>query len=418
MKLHYLFASLLTCLFVFSACGSDEDVPTPDKPGSGGVKSKTMIVNVQEAGTLKNLIEERLPEFDVKDSFDIVDESFKAILLDSIILKGNVNMEDFHYLYSLKQSYNFNLFHSERLWFTEDISESNSKHPPLLDLSEVHIVESTFEGQQYLANHLYPLHMGSPTPIGDGFCTIYPKSIEVIEPNALSSNTQLFDISNLFSEGLQEIKEEAFYTAKALDEKEKFEIIFPSSLKKIGKDAFKGAYCIKKIKTQNNVILGESCFSSSSLESAELNGIDEISSYAFYACNNLTDISMPDVKYIRQSAFSACSNLEIKAEVLKNVVEIDKWAFSGIKTLPDLSLATNLIKIGEKAFADIENGYNDVTIPENVKEIEASAFEYKEGSNLHMRSKIPFDFNYRCDTLYVPKGCKSIYEKRCSKCNS
>lgn len=63
---------------------------------------------------------------------------------------------------------------------------------------------------------------------------------------------------------------------------------------------------------------------------------------------------MPNAKYVRDYAFRGLSDLEIKAEGLKNVVEIGKCAFKGIKTMPDLSLATNLTKIGEEAFSSIK----------------------------------------------------------------
>ncbi|MCD8268505.1 MAG: leucine-rich repeat domain-containing protein [Parabacteroides sp.] len=345
MKIRYLMASLLACLVGFSSCGSDGDEPTPDKPGGGneGVKSKTMIVNVESPGTFGQLFEKQLPDFYMKE------EDANSILLDTLILKGKLNMEDIEYLNSIEYTAESSI---GLYWYVKDV-ESIDMHTahPILDLSEAQFVESTFKGETYLANHLYP----RAGYLCYRFYVKYPKNIEVIEAEAFwGGSCLIYDISNLLNEGLQEIRENAFESVRFAEKGESWvELDFPSSLKKIEKEAFSNVQAIlKKVKTSGNVILSENAFSGTSIESLELKGVEEINSIMING--SLKEVSMPNAKYVRDYAFRGLSDLEIKAEGLKNVVEIGKCAFKGIKTMPDLSLATNLTKIGEEAFSSIK----------------------------------------------------------------
>lgn len=402
MKIRYLMASMLACLVGFSSCGSDGDEPTPDKPGGGneGVKSKTMIVNVENPGTFGQLFEEQLPNFEMKEG------TVNAISIDTLIVKGKLSMEDIEYLKNAKADFGYN-------WRVKDVeSIDDGELYPILDLSETQFVESTFKGETYLANHLYPI-------AGDlcgCFYVKYPKNIEVIEAKAFWGGRLIYDISNLLSEGLQEIRESAFESARFAEKGESWvELNFPSSLNKIEKQAFSSLQAtLKKVKTSGNVILLTHAFSGTSIEYLELNGVEEINS--LITNGSLKKVSMPDAKYIRDFAFAWQHDLEIKAEDLKNVVEIGKGAFDEIKTRPDLSLATNLTKIGEEAL--LAPG-DEIVILENVKEISYNAFG--KAKSVHMRSKTPpvckhplgsyMPHYVTCDTLYVPKGSKGIYEK-------
>ena len=144
---------------------------------------------------------------------------------------------------------------------------------------------------------------------------------------------------------------------------------------------------------------------------------------AFWGCYNLETVSMPHIEYIEKEAFGQTttndnrSNLEIKAEDLKNLKKIGDYAFKGINKMPDLSLATNLIKIGDQPFSNSDPKRPEIIIPQNVKEWGYNLGEFKIA---HIYPKLPplyegdlelpyYSTAIYCDTLYVPKGCKNIY---------
>lgn len=442
MKIKYLIAGMLACLMSFSSCGSDDD-PTPDKPDDNGTEkpgSKTMILNVEKGSTLKQVFDEQISKFQVTyDNYGMETAEFH---LDTIIAKGNLTIEDINflnnldrYLYEVTEAHNV-------IWEVTDVENifGQGDPSPILDLSETQFVESTLWGETYLANHLYP-EAGELT---NRFFVIFPKNIEVIEEEALEYK-YIYDITNLLGECLQEIGESAFANAQFPQKEEEngLELVFPSSLKKIGSNAFYETP-LKKATTSNNATLEPGAFGNR-IEILELNGVEEICTSfasselslttvymqdvkyigerAFWGCYNLETVSMPHIEYIEKEAFGQTttndnrSNLEIKAEDLKNLKKIGDYAFKGINKMPDLSLATNLIKIGDQPFSNSDPKRPEIIIPQNVKEWGYNLGEFKIA---HIYPKLPplyegdlelpyYSTAIYCDTLYVPKGCKNIY---------
>ncbi|OUO49411.1 hypothetical protein B5F77_14845 [Parabacteroides sp. An277] len=391
MKVKSLLAAMMAAAlsFNFVAC-SDDDDPVPG--GGNGADGKTIIINVEEPGTFQS-------EYD-----NIISHYDESSELNNLVVKGKLNREDMH-----------------NLEFARSIQGYYEKWADTiyLDMSEIQIVESTYNGESYKANHLYG-GMGWTGYVISKF----PKNIEVIEDNI--DFGKVLDISNLLSEKLEEIGNGAF----AGKDFTPTEIVFPKSLKRIGESAFKGSN-IKKIKTQGNLNIESEAFSNCSLEEVELNGVEIIGKNVFSYCvpeNEKMVISMPDVKYIREEAFNQSynnnkrNNSELEIKDIKNLIDIENDAFAGIERVEiDLSEAENLNTIGDRAFKDVVE--DEIVIPENVKRIGSSAF--KSLGVVRMRPQTPplcgnpfttMDnqsryIGFYCDTLYVPKGCKSIYEK-------
>lgn len=111
-----------------------------------------------------------------------------------------------------------------------------------------------------------------------------------------------------------------------------------------------------------------------SLESVILpESVIGISSFAFSACNSLTQITIPK-KYTRIgiSAFSNC--LGLKKVVLQNsVMTIDNDAFEFCSSLTDLDLGDSVVSIGNQSFRYC-SALKSIKLPSTVKSIGHSVF--------------------------------------------
>lgn len=387
--------SLLTAMmavalsFNFVACSDDDD---PISGGGSGADGKTIIVNVEEPGTFQS-------EYD-----NIISHYDEGSELNNLVVKGKLNREDMENLNVARMLGIYSKKWADTVY---------------LDMSEIQIVASTYEGKSYQANHLYGGMNWTPFVV-----TKLPKNIEVVEDNI--DFGKVMDISNLLSEKLEEIGDGAFSAVG--DRMTPTEIVFPKSLKRIGDYAFSHNPNITKIATQGNIQIERWAFvGCESLEEVELNGVETIEEHTFDGCLNGEErkmtVSIPDVKYIKEGAFGhdGYTNVvnELEVRNIENVIEIGEDAFAGIQNLNiDLASAVNLKKIGHGAFSDF--GGDEITFPENVEEIGRVLME--PIPVIHMLAKTPptckpNGLPLRCDTLYVPKGCKSIYEKEAKSGN-
>lgn len=412
MKIRYLMASMLACLVGFSSCGSDGDEPANlNKEGT-----HKLVVNVESSGTFKQALEEKLPE-----CISIVGESH-FYSLDTLVINGKINATDIHVLHNYKEEFT-------------TLADGWDSRTIALDFSNAQIVGSDYKGKSYKANHLYRVNGNR---FGMGFYVIkYPQKIEVIEVEALK-NANIYDHSILTREELQEVEDRAFYDA-TIESTKPLNLEFSKNLKKIGKEAYAkfGGAQIKSLKISHDITIGSKAFAGSAAfgtSSIDLKGIEKIGNESFMSFTSRDDedviVSMPDVKYIGNSAFAFTSSAHnINPEDLKNLIEIGDSAFfygnynySGKRPI-DLSKANQLTKIGKSAFGGIYNGFqiDSFIIPNSVKEIGSGAFSWYDGRTVHIKYKTPpiyhstsvgdNPFGTRCITLYVPKGCKNIYMK-------
>lgn len=128
-------------------------------------------------------------------------------------------------------------------------------------------------------------------------------------------------------------------------------------------------------------------------------GITGIDDYAFYNCQVLKDVRVPDsLEYIGASVFSACDSLEYCIEgnacYLGNnnnpyliLVKAKSWSIASCK------INVNTRFIHNSAFFNCNN-LSSITIPDGVESIGSSAFSYCE----------------RIESIFIPKSVSNIGE--------
>ena len=80
------------------------------------------------------------------------------------------------------------------------------------------------------------------------------------------------------------------------------------------------------------------------------NSVTSIRSHAFNGCSNLTSITIPNsVTSIGQVAFEGCSNLK-SITIGNSVTSIEDYAFSGCSRLTSITIGNSVTSIGEGAF--------------------------------------------------------------------
>lgn len=131
------------------------------------------------------------------------------------------------------------------------------------------------------------------------------------------------------------------------------EIILPSTVKAILKNAFEGCLNLKSLDLPDGLLyLGEHCFQNSGLESIAFpNTITKISNNCCSACANLRKVSFGNgVKRIEYAAFRKCSNLR-EVSLPDSLESIEFSSFEDVP-LTVVILPSGLKEISHKAFSD------------------------------------------------------------------
>lgn len=236
----------------------------------------------------------------------------------------------------------------------------------------------------------------------------FPTSLITIEDEAFHNCSELQSIelpSNLTSLGIG-----AFDGCEALKE-----VTLGSSLQEIKSTTF--AYCseLKSIVIPNSVVSIEShAFENSGLDSVFISKtVNEIGIY------NLSD----DIK--RVSPFIGCCKLKtIIVDESNSIYDSRDNCNAIIETEKNLLLfgcsgtqiPNTVTTIGQGAFTDM--GIKSITIPSCVENIENRAFRDNPSLvEIHCQGTIPpscfgafDDESYYDCTIYVPRGCKEVYE--------
>ena len=104
------------------------------------------------------------------------------------------------------------------------------------------------------------------------------------------------------------------------------------------------------------------------------NNIIDIFRYTFSECNNLKSVKLPkDIYEISEALFSNCKSLK-EIEIPKNIKLIDNYAFKKCESLITISLPDGLRRIRNQVFADCILLKN-IILPESLTKIDEFAFD-------------------------------------------
>ena len=102
-------------------------------------------------------------------------------------------------------------------------------------------------------------------------------------------------------------------------------------------------------------------------------GITSIASHAFFACDNLTSVTIPNkVTSIGDSAFLACGSLT-SVTIPDSVTSIGDNAFNTCGSLPNITIPNKVSSIGNSVFAHC-GSLTSITIPNSVISIGNNVF--------------------------------------------
>ena len=135
------------------------------------------------------------------------------------------------------------------------------------------------------------------------------------------------------------------------------------------------------------------------------NSVTVIGSLAFYRCTGLTSVTIPNsVTSIYSSAFSGCSGLT-SITIGNSVTGIDRYAFSGCSGLTSITIPNSVTSIQEGAFSGC-NSLTSITIPNSVTYIEEGLFGKITASGCEALTSITVaDGN---SVYESPDGCNAI----------
>ena len=209
-------------------------------------------------------------------------------------------------------------------------------------------------------------------------------------------------------EGCEEIGQNAFSEDDDVEE-----IVFPSTLKVIGKQSFYGAKSFKNIDlSKTNVeIIKESAFSYTNLENikfpATLRYIENkafmetniiklnlkntnlfsIGHLAFADAEFLKEVVLPKaLKDIGEGVFESDEKLEKINLENTSLVYLPRNTFNYCKKLSVITLPNSLINIGNRAFS--KTNIASLTLPKNVNMISANLFENSNIANVFITGKL------------------------------
>ncbi len=107
-------------------------------------------------------------------------------------------------------------------------------------------------------------------------------------------------------------------------------------------------------------------------------GVTSIEYSAFGDCVNLASVTIPDsVTFIGEGAFYRCGNL-MNIDIPGNVISIGDQAFRGCSSFTDIAIPDRTTSIGEYAFANCTS-LTSITIPDSVTSIGEGVFYYCTG---------------------------------------
>ncbi len=180
----------------------------------------------------------------------------------------------------------------------------------------------------------------------------------------------------IFPDTVEEIGAEAFYHCDTLTE-----VVLPSQLKKIGKNAFKGT-SLKEIRLPNGLeVIGKEAFADNKEVDSLIipETVIEIEEYAFADCSSLEEVVLPDTVYVKRGSFSDTPWQE--------------------------SMVEDFVVIGSGTLVKYNGNDKSVYIPEKVKCIANYIFEEENQPETII---IPESVEYICKNALSEKNLKYV----------
>lgn len=145
------------------------------------------------------------------------------------------------------------------------------------------------------------------------------------------------------------------------------DVVIPDGVRVIGESAF------ADMKGVERMIMECEDYDAPAMETLTIpDGVEEIRSYAFAYCQNLTEVRMPDsVRVLGARAFEGCESLK-KVRLPAGLEEIDEYAFFLCWELKSVTIPTGVKHIRKGAFGDCP--LSRITLPEGLKTIGKEAF--------------------------------------------
>lgn len=146
-------------------------------------------------------------------------------------------------------------------------------------------------------------------------------------------------------------------------------------------------------------------------------GTKTIADYAFYDCDGITKVIMPDsLKSIGNAAFEDCYTIE-SVSMPNTVKSIGDFAFLACFSLKEVQIPDSVEKIGDFAFQYCEN-LTTATLGNNLKVIGNSAFQYCEKlQSVSIPASVEKIGDFAFQYCYILKGI-NVAEENDNYCSS
>lgn len=175
----------------------------------------------------------------------------------------------------------------------------------------------------------------------------------------------------------------------------------PSGVEHIGENAFDALVGLETFTIPEGVkSIGIWAFSNSDLAEIILpNSLEKIGYLAFYMCEQLTKIRIPDnVKSMGEGTFQYCHNL-VSINIGNGVQTIQGTMFYDCSNLESITIGSDVMSIDAYAFYGCNNLANITILAKTPPLLDENSFQSYDA------------------TLRVPQGCKSSYESAPYWCN-